>query len=216
MDIRHFRTFKSIIEEGNFSNAAIKLGYTQSTVTSQIQQLEQELSIKLFEKIGRNMVLTTSGKELIPYANELLDIVKKIESIGKSGDNITGELTIAVAESLMSYKLQNVLSLFKEKAPNVKLSIISMNCFAIKNILSKGEIDLGLMYDVGNQNDSLITVKLADFNLANIFKGNSKWVPLVFYIALPGIMASIIPITKAASIAPRIEALILGTKNWLT
>ncbi|HEX9025463.1 MAG TPA: LysR family transcriptional regulator, partial [Clostridium sp.] len=55
MDIRHFKTFKSIIEEGNFSNAAMKLGYTQSTVTSQIQQLEQELSIKLFEKIGRNM-----------------------------------------------------------------------------------------------------------------------------------------------------------------
>ncbi|URZ18566.1 LysR family transcriptional regulator [Clostridium felsineum] len=168
MDIRHFKTFKSIIEEGSFSNAAMKLGYTQSTVTSQIQQLEQELSIKLFEKIGRNMVLTTSGKELIPYANELLDTVKKIESIGKFGDKITGELKIAVAESLMSYKLQNVLSLFKEKAPNVKLSIISLNCLDIKNILSKGEADLGLMYDVGSKNDSLITVKLADFTLTLI------------------------------------------------
>ncbi|WP_186430382.1 LysR family transcriptional regulator [Clostridium sp. BSD9I1] len=168
MDIRHFKTFKSIIEEGNFSNAAKKLGYTQSTVTSQIQQLEQELSIKLFEKIGRNMVLTALGKKLIPYTNELLDTVKKIESIGKHGDKITGELKIAVAESLMSYKLQNVLSLFKEKAPNVKLSIISLNCFAIKNILSKGEVDLGLMYDVGNQNDSLITNKIADFTLALI------------------------------------------------
>ncbi|HEX9025361.1 MAG TPA: LysR family transcriptional regulator [Clostridium sp.] len=155
-----------MIEEGNFSNAAMKLGYTQSTVTSQIQQLEQELSIKLFEKIGRNMVLTSLGKEMIPYANELLNIVKKIESVGKVGDNITGELKIAVAESLMSYKLQNVLSLFKEKAPNVKLSIISLNCYAIKNILLDGEVDLGLMYDVGSQNDSLITVKLSEFNLA--------------------------------------------------
>lgn len=168
MDIRHFKTFKSIIEEGNFSNAAMKLGYTQSTVTSQIQQLEQELSIKLFQKIGRNMVLTTLGKELIPYANELLNTVKKIESIGKYGENITGELKIAVAESLMSYKLQTVLSLFKEKAPNVKLSIISLNCYAIKNILSNGEVDLGLMYHVGSQNDNLTTVKLSDFNLALI------------------------------------------------
>ena len=168
MDIRHFKTFKSIIEEGNFSNAAMKLGYTQSTVTSQIQQLEQELSIKLFEKIGRNMVLTPLGKELIPYANELLNTVKKIESIGKYGENITGELKIAVAESLMSYKLQTVLSLFKEKAPNVKLSIISLNCYTIKNILSNGEVDLGLMYDVGSQNDNLTTVKLSDFNLALI------------------------------------------------
>ncbi len=168
MDIRHFKTFKSIIEEGNFSNAAMKLGYTQSTVTSQIQQLEQELSIKLFEKIGRNMVLTPFGKELIPYANELLNTVKKIKSIGKYGENITGELKIAVAESLMSYKLHTVLSLFKEKAPNVKLSIISLNCYAIKNILSNGEVDLGLMYDVGSQNDNLTTVKLSDFNLALI------------------------------------------------
>jgi DNA-binding transcriptional LysR family regulator len=168
MDIRHFKTFKSIIEEGNFSNAATKLGYAQSTVTSQIQQLEQELSIKLFEKIGRNMVLTDLGKELIPYANELLDTVRKIESIGKSGDNITGELKIAVTESLISYKLQNVLSLFKEKAPNVKLSMISLNCLAIRNILSNSEIDLGLMYDVGSLNDNLITVKLADFPLTLI------------------------------------------------
>ncbi|BCZ49402.1 LysR family transcriptional regulator [Clostridium gelidum] len=166
MDIRHFKTFKSIIEEGNFSNAAARLGYTQSTITSQIQQLEQELSIKLFEKIGRNMVLTSLGKEMIPYANELLNTVKKIESIGKVGDKITGELKIAVAESLMSYKLQNVLSLFKEKAPNVNLSMISLNCYAIKNMLASGSVDLGLMYDVRSQNDSLCAVKLSDFNVA--------------------------------------------------
>ena len=166
MDIRHFKTFKSIIEEGNFSNAATKLGYTQSTVTSQIQQLEQELSIKLFEKIGRNMILTTLGKEMIPYADELLNTVKKIESIGKVGDNITGELKIAVAESLMSYKLQNVLSMFKERAPNVKLSMISLNCYAIKNMLANGEVDLGLMYNVGSKNDSLCSVKLSDFSVA--------------------------------------------------
>lgn len=166
MDIRHLKTFKSIIEEGNFSNAAMKLGYTQSTVTSQIQQLEQELSVKLFEKIGRNMILTHLGKELIPYADELLNTVKKIESIGKYGDNITGELKIAVAESLMSYKLQNVLSMFKEKAPNVKLSMVSLNCYAIKNMLANGEVDLGLMYNVGSKNDSLCAVKLSDFSVA--------------------------------------------------
>jgi DNA-binding transcriptional LysR family regulator len=166
MDIRHFKTFKSIIEEGTFSNAAMKMGYTQSTVTSQIQQLEQALSIKLFEKIGRNMVLTTLGKELIPYTNQLLDTVNKIENIGKYNDNIAGELKIAIAESLMSYKLQNVLALFKQKAPNVKLSIISLNCFAIKNILLKGQVDIGLLYDLGSQNDSLTTIRLADFPLA--------------------------------------------------
>ena len=165
MDIRHFKTFKSIIEEGSFSKAAEKIGYTQSTVTSQIQQLEQELSIKLFEKIGRNMVLTPLGKDLISYTNELLDTIKKIESIGKHND-IKGDLRIAIAESLMSYKLQNVLKLFKQKAPNVKLSIISENCFVINNMLLKGEIDIGLLYDVGTQQDSLTSIALTDYTLA--------------------------------------------------
>lgn len=66
----------------------------------------------------------------------------------------------------MSYKLQNVLSMFKEKAPNVKLSMVSLNCYAIKNMLANGEIDLGLMYDVGSKNDSIYAVKLSDFNVA--------------------------------------------------
>jgi Transcriptional regulator len=165
MDIRHFKTFKSIVEEGSFSKAAEKIGYTQSTVTSQIQQLEQQLSIKLFEKIGRNMVLTPLGKELIPYTNELLDTIKKIESIGKHND-IKGELRIGIAESLISYKLQNVLKLFKENAPNVNLFIISENCFVINDMLLKGEIDIGLLYDVGNPQDSLTSVDLADYTLA--------------------------------------------------
>lgn len=68
----------------------------------------------------------------------------------------------------MSYKLQTVLRLFKEQAPNVNLSIISLNCYSIKNILLNGEVDLGLMYDVGSQNDNLNTVKLSDFNLSLI------------------------------------------------
>ena len=74
MDIRHFKTFKSIIEEGNFSNAAMKRGYTQSTVTSQIQQLEQELSIKLFEKIESidiGMLLNYTEKKEIFYGINL-------------------------------------------------------------------------------------------------------------------------------------------------
>ena len=111
------------------------------------------------------MVLTPLGKELIPYTNELLDTIKKIESIGKYGDKIKGELKIAIGESLMSYKLQNVLSLFKEKAPNVRFSIISLNCLAIKNVLLKGEVDIGLMYDIGSQNNSLTSVQLANFPL---------------------------------------------------
>ncbi|EKQ57973.1 MULTISPECIES: LysR family transcriptional regulator [unclassified Clostridium] len=165
MDIRHFKTFKCIVEEGSFSNAALKIGYTQSTVTSQIQQLEQELSIKLFEKIGRNMVLTPLGKDLITYTDELLETVKKIESIGKDENIPKGELKIAIADSLMSYKLQDVLSLFRQKAPDVSISIVSLNCYVINEMLLKGEVDIGLLYDVGTHKENLTSVQLTEFPL---------------------------------------------------
>lgn len=62
MDLRRFITLKTVVEEGSFLRASQKLCYTQSTVTFHIQQLEQEFSVQLFEKIGRRMCLTREGK----------------------------------------------------------------------------------------------------------------------------------------------------------
>jgi DNA-binding transcriptional LysR family regulator len=59
MDLRRFITLKTVVEEGSFLRASQKLCCTQSTVTFHIQQLEQELSVQLFEKIGRRMCLTS-------------------------------------------------------------------------------------------------------------------------------------------------------------
>ena len=64
MNTKCLVTFKTILEMGSFQKAADKLGYTQSTVTFQIRQLEEEFSLKLFEKIGRHMELTQAGREI--------------------------------------------------------------------------------------------------------------------------------------------------------
>ena len=66
MDLKYLQTFAAIVEEGSFTKAARKLNYTQSTITFQMDQLERELSARLFEKVGRNMVLTKAGESLIP------------------------------------------------------------------------------------------------------------------------------------------------------
>ena len=75
-------TFRTIVETGSFTAAAEKLNYTQSTITFQIGQLEQELSVKLFEKIGRRMVLTKAGDHLIPYVDEVMRSQEKLCSLG--------------------------------------------------------------------------------------------------------------------------------------
>lgn len=166
MEIKYLITVKTILETGSFQNAARKLNYTQSTITFQIQQLEQELSVKLFEKIGRRMVLTQSGMDLMPYIDAALEAVQQITDFGKTASEMTGILKIALPESLLVYKIQPVLKAFRSYAPNVKLSLQVLNCYEIKDALSKGAIDVGIHYDVSKYSPSVLSETLSSFPLA--------------------------------------------------
>lgn len=150
MDLRRFVTFKTVVEEGSFAQAARKLCCTQSTVTFQIQQLEQELSIQLFEKVGRRMALTPAGKSLLPQVHELTRVLDGIRQVSQSGTEIVGELRVMIGETLLAYKMPEVLSLFRTKAPKVHLSLQSVNCYAIRDSLLNDDADLGVFYRVGN------------------------------------------------------------------
>ncbi|EQB8890639.1 LysR family transcriptional regulator [Listeria monocytogenes] len=81
MDLKNLLTFKTILETGSFQEAARKLNYAQSTVTTQIQQLEQELQVKLFDKIGRKMLLTSAGSDLLPSVNQILETYNTMKTI---------------------------------------------------------------------------------------------------------------------------------------
>ncbi|MCC8015630.1 MAG: LysR family transcriptional regulator [Eubacterium sp.] len=161
MELKYLSTFKTIVEEGSFTAAAKKLNYTQSTITFQIDQIQQELSVKLFEKIGRKMVLTSAGKELVPYADEVLKAVDKLHYIDKDVSHCKGELNIGVAETYLCYRLPKVLKAFVNKAPNARLNIRSMNCYEIRDALKEGTLDMGIFYkDVGGIGDSLVLKEL--------------------------------------------------------
>ena len=71
MDTKNLVTFMTILETGSFQRAATQLNYAPSTVTSQMKQLEDELSIQLFEKVGRKMELTQAGKDILPYMERM-------------------------------------------------------------------------------------------------------------------------------------------------
>ncbi|WP_145543945.1 LysR family transcriptional regulator [Yersinia frederiksenii] len=150
MDLRRFITFKTIVEEGSFAQAARKLCCTQSTVTFQIQQLEQELSYPVFEKVGRRMALTPAGKLLLPKVRELTRVLEGIRQISTSEEIITGDLRVMVGETLLAYKMPEVLRLFRLKAPKVRLSLQSVNCYVIRDSLLNDNTDLGVFYRVGH------------------------------------------------------------------
>ncbi len=174
MELKYLATFKTIVEEGSFTAAAEKLHYTQSTITFQIDQLEQELSIKLFEKVGRKMVLTSAGKEFIPRVNEVLSAVDKLHYLDKDVSECEGELHIGVAETYLCYKLPEILKVFVNKAPKARLFIHSMNCYEIRNQLIDGTLDVGVFYkDIGGYGDSLTVKPIESFEITLVASPNT-------------------------------------------
>ena len=165
MELKYLTTFKTILETGSFQKAAERLNYAQSTITLQMQLLEQELSVKLFEKIGRRMELTQAGEGLLPYIDAVLEAVRQMENYGQCGHLLAGTLRIAMPETLLSYQMHQVLSAFRKLAPDVKLSLRTPNCYEIREQIISGIVDLGVHYDIGGYGASLVVEKLRDYQL---------------------------------------------------
>lgn len=166
MELKYLTTFKTILETGSFQKAAERLHYAQSTITLQMQLLEQDLSVKLFEKIGRKMELTQAGKELLPYIDEVLTAVERMENYGECGLEPAGTLHVAVPETLLSYQMPPILQIYRSMAPNVKLSLQTPNCYEIREQVLNGTVDLGVHYDIGGYGSSLIAEYLNSYPLA--------------------------------------------------
>ena len=164
MELKYLQTFQTIVEEGSFSKAAVKLNYTQSTITFQVGQLEQELSARLFEKIGRRMVLTKAGEQLIPYVEDVISSVDKMRNFENDLSEYQGDLHIGVGETLLCYQLPPVLKAFHRQAPKTRLFLRSMNCYDIRDELLSGSLDLGIFYeDVGGFGTNITTYPIGEF-----------------------------------------------------
>ncbi len=163
MNTKYLVTFKTILEMGSFQKAAEKLNYTQSTVTFQMKQMEEELSIKLFEKIGRKMELTQAGKDIIPYVNSVLDEVEKLNNYGKELSEIKGVLKLAIPDSILIYNMQPVIQEFLRRAPKVQLSIISMQSGEINQAIQDGVADIGINCEKNSYPDSVVHKRLGSY-----------------------------------------------------
>lgn len=156
-------TFKTILETGSFQKAADKLGYTQSTITFQIKQLEEELSLKLFEKIGRRMELTQAGKDIMPYVDMILQGTEQISNYGKKLSEISGSLKLAIPDSILIYNMQPFLQAFAHEAPNVQLVINSIQSGGINQSIVDGTADIGINCEKENYPDTVIHKKLGKY-----------------------------------------------------
>lgn len=163
MNTKNLITFKTILETGSFKKAADKLNYTQSTVTFQVKQLEEEVSLKLFEKIGRHMEITQAGKDILPYIDMILQGLQQINNYGKSLSEMTGTIKLAIPDSILTYTIQPFIQAFLHEAPNVQLIINSLPSEEVNQSIINGAADIGINCERDIYPDTIVHKKLGTY-----------------------------------------------------
>lgn len=144
MELRHLITLKTIAEKGGFKKAAEHLGYAQSSVTTHIKNLEEELGKPLFDRLGRHVVLTDYGKQFLPYAIKIIELYSEALS---TDDEPSGNLTLGISESLTIGRIPPILLEYKQAFPRVNLSLKSVENYDVAKQLQNGDIDLALVME---------------------------------------------------------------------
>ncbi|MBR5794256.1 MAG: LysR family transcriptional regulator, partial [Anaerotignum sp.] len=146
MELRNLITFLKIVETGSFSKAAEQLRYSQSTVTVQIQQLEEELQVQLFDRIGKKVYVTEKGRELEIHALQMVELSQRIAAIGGEEQEMHGTLRIAALDSLITAVLPSILREFHTRHPKVDIIVKTAdNVFDAERQLSQNEVDLAIV-----------------------------------------------------------------------
>ena len=124
MDLDQLHTFLEIVRLKSFSKAAQTCYRTQPAISAQVRQLEQELNTTLFERLGTKIAITTAGKILAEYAEQILDLRRRLQDGINELERVPrGELVIAANEATCIYVLPHVFSQYKKEFPNVQLSV---------------------------------------------------------------------------------------------
>ena len=148
MELRNITTFQRAAELNSFSKTAEELGYTQSAVTIQIQQLEKELGVLLFERIGKKIRLTEEGEMFLIHARKVSDSLQAAISSVSEHEQISGALRIGTSESLCSHILPDIIERYTKHYPNVQLQIETIPVTDMKDAVLKNQIDILFFVDL--------------------------------------------------------------------
>lgn len=147
MDIKNLVTFIHVAELNSFTKAAKKLGYSQSTVSFQIRQLETELNSQLFERINHTIALTEKGREVLKYAHQVSKLTQELEESMRDEKDVKGYVRLATAVSLCDSLLGERFPDFRKQYPGITLKIIAAGTEEMFRLLNHNEADAILTLD---------------------------------------------------------------------
>jgi LysR family cyn operon transcriptional activator len=145
MDLRTLRYFTTLAEVLSFSAAAEKLGLSQPAVSRQIQLMEAELNLKLFDRVGRKVLLTPAGRELLDHSYE---IQRGLESLRSRAAGLAsgkqGVLRIGATPQTLESLISLILPRFQRKHPEVQISLVEDGSANLAQAVERGDIDVAV------------------------------------------------------------------------
>jgi LysR family cyn operon transcriptional activator len=147
MELRHLRYFTALAEELNFTRAAETVHVTQSTLSHQIKQLETEIGCRLFDRIGKRIVITEAGEQLLGKVKHALsEIDDGLRALRGSTRQLSGNLRVGVTHTFNVSLLPACIDAFFHKSPSVRVTVHEQSAEAVERGVEAQAYDIGIAY----------------------------------------------------------------------
>ena len=145
MDLDQMRGFLETARERSFTRAAEKLFLTQPAVSLQVKSLEEELGQRLFERRGKQVLLTDAGRLLLTRVEEIMALVEQVrQDLDELGELRTGRLCVGTSDTNCTYVLPPAVKVFREAYPGVEIRLTDRMSHEVVRLVLEGAVDFGL------------------------------------------------------------------------
>ena len=175
MELRNLVTFIHVAEQGSFTKAAELQGYSQSTVSFQIKQLEEELDCLLFERINHTITLTQRGQELVSYAHRILALADEFKEKPNKAENITGHVHLVVPDSVCEDMVNAHYIDFHKQYPFIAIRFTTADTNVMFEMLDRNEADLIITLDRHSYHKDYIIAKELQLPMHFVTNSGSKY-----------------------------------------
>ncbi len=175
MELRNLTTFIQVAELGSFTKAAEQLGYSQSTISFQIKQLEDELDCLLFERINHTITLTERGHELISYAHQILSLTEEFKENLTKEQDCSGHIHIVTPDSVCEEMISSHYMDFHKNYPAISIKFTTADTSVMFDMLDHNEADAIITLDSHSYRNDYVIAKEQLLSMHFVTNAKSKF-----------------------------------------
>ena len=178
MTLDQLRIFIAVAERGHVTRAAEVLGMSQSAASAAIAALESRYRTRLFDRVGRSIELTETGRLFLREARAVIDRASMARSVLEDlAGHATGTVAIAASQTIATYWLPRRIAAFHSANPGVRLNVVIHNTREVESAVVDGEVNLGLV-EGPTQHPALIRQQIDQDNLVLVVASDQPSLPI--------------------------------------